>query len=421
MDRLRIQGGRPLEGEVVAAGAKNAALPILAAALLTDEPLVLARVPRLKDVETMLRLLQYLGAEHEWRPDGTLWIRMAGEESSTAPYDLVKTMRASVLVLGPLAARRGVARVSLPGGCAIGARPVDLHLHALEALGAEISLDHGYVEARCGRRLRGGIVAFPAVTVTGTENALMAAVLARGTTEIRNAAREPEVVALAGALNAMGAKVEGAGTSLLRVQGVERLHGATLSVIPDRIEVGTYLIAGAITGGKVTVKGCVPDHLDALLAALAACGAGVERGADSVHVWGAGPLRPHDVATAPYPGFPTDLQAQFLALLTQAEGTATVTETIFENRFQHVLELQRMGARIEIAGSVARVHGPTRLQGAEVMSTDLRASACLVLAGLVAEGETVVHRVYHLDRGYEDLEGKIRALGGRISRIRGTV
>jgi UDP-N-acetylglucosamine 1-carboxyvinyltransferase len=418
MDRLRIRGGVPLEGEVVAAGAKNAALPILAASLLTDEPLLLRRVPRLNDVETMLRLLQYLGCEHEWREDGALRVRLAGEESSTAPYDLVKTMRASVLVLGPLVARRETARVSLPGGCAIGARPVDLHLQALGELGAEISLVHGYVEASRGGRLHGAFLDFPSVTVTGTENALMAAVLAEGETEIRNAAREPEVVALAEALRAMGARIEGAGTSVLRIEGMERLHGAEISIVPDRIEAGTYLVAGAITGGAVTVRGCVPDHMDALLGTLASCGAGVERGPDSVHVWRAGPLRAEDVATAPYPGFPTDLQAQFLALMTQAEGTSTVTETIFENRFQHVLELQRMGARVEISGSAARVHGPTPLQGAEVMSTDLRASACLVLAGLVAEGETMVHRIYHLDRGYEDLEGKLRSLGGRVVRIR---
>jgi UDP-N-acetylglucosamine 1-carboxyvinyltransferase len=417
MDKIRIQGGRTLEGKIEASGAKNAALPILASCLLTEEPLRLLRVPDLRDVGTMLQLLAHLGVEHEREPDGSLTVRWRGEDGSTAPYDLVKTMRASILVLGPALARRGRARVSLPGGCAIGARPVDLHLQAMEQLGAEVAIVHGYIEARCNH-LKGGTVEFPSVTVTGTENVLMAASLARGSTEIRNAACEPEVVALAEALRSMGAEIEGEGTPTITVQGVPQLHSSLVEIIPDRIEAGTYLVAGAITGGRVSVKGCRPEHMSALLERLEEAGIGVERSQEGVHVWRPGGLRPIEVDTAPYPGFPTDMQAQLMALMTQADGTSRITETIFENRFLHAVELQRMGAEIHLEGTTARIEGPRALQGAEVMATDLRASACLVLAGLAAAGETLVHRVYHLDRGYDGLDRKLRSLGAQVERLK---
>ena len=414
MDQLHIQGPCRLQGTIAASGAKNAALPALAASLLTDEPLILESVPAVADIRTMRRLLTHDGVASE-AVDGTLELRPSGDAADEAPYDLVKTMRASVLVLGPLLARRGHARVSLPGGCAIGVRPIDEHLSGLEALGARVELEEGYVEARADR-LRGGRYRFATPTVTGTENLMMAAALARGTTELENCAREPEVVDLANLLRAMGAEIEGAGTDSLRIAGVDRLRGARHRVIPDRIEGGTYLVAAAITGGDVTVENLDPAALKPLLEKLEECGAEVEIGDDRVRVRRPGPLKARDIVTAPHPGFPTDLQAQYMALMTQAEGPATICETVFENRFQHVPELARMGARIAVEGSYARVAGPTRLSGAKVMATDLRASACLVLAGLVAEHETVVARIYHLDRGYDRMELKLQALGASVER-----
>lgn len=418
MDILRIQGPSVLEGTIMASGAKNAALPILAASLLTDDPLTLANLPRVRDIRTMMALVGYLGVSAEELPDGRHILRTQHQGTpDVAPYELVKTMRASVLVLGPLLARRGHARVSLPGGCAIGVRPVDQHLAGLEALGATVDIDHGYIEARCGQ-LRGCRFRFEKRTVGGTENVLMAAVLARGTTVLENCAREPEIVDLARLLTAMGAQIEGAGEETIVIQGVERLHGAEHSVIPDRIEAGTYLIGAALTGGDVTVEGTHPADLLPLLEKLDEVGAWVETESGAIRVRRKGPLRACGIVTEPHPGFPTDLQAQYLALMTQATGTATISETVFENRFQHVPELCRMGAQVTIErGILARVHGPTRLKGASVMATDLRASACLVLAGLVAEGETQVHRIYHLDRGYERMEVKLARLGARVDRL----
>ncbi|MCB1007311.1 MAG: UDP-N-acetylglucosamine 1-carboxyvinyltransferase [Acidobacteria bacterium] len=416
MDQFRIVGPSRLVGRVGAGGAKNAALPALAASLLTDAPVELERVPRVRDVETMRRLLAHLGRPSEWR-GAELALLPAGEPSpDDAPYELVKTMRASVLVLGPLVARRGHGRVSLPGGCAIGVRPVDQHLAGLEALGAEVTLDHGYVDVRA-RQLVGGRFRFAMPTVTGTENLLMAAALARGETRLDNCAREPEVVDLARLLCAMGARVEGAGEESIVIEGVDALGGARHRVIPDRIEGGTYLIAAALTGGDVELEEVEPAELGPLLDLLRAVGAEVEAGASTVRVRRNGPLAPRDVVTAPHPGFPTDLQAQYMTLMTQAAGVATISETIFENRMQHVAELARMGADIRVDGNLARVHGPTPLAGATVMATDLRASASLVLAGLVAEGETRVDRIYHLDRGYEAMERKLNALGARVERL----
>jgi UDP-N-acetylglucosamine 1-carboxyvinyltransferase len=420
VDSFRIDGPQRLAGTVRAGGAKNAALPAMTAALLGDEPLRIAGVPRVRDVETMRKLLLHLGVESRWQ-EGELWLGPGpAAEPDLAPYELVKTMRASVLVLGPLTARRGHARVSLPGGCAIGVRPIDQHLAALAALGAEVRLEHGYVETRA-RRLVGTRFRFALPTVTGTENVMMAAALAEGVTELDNCACEPEVADLAALLNAMGARIAGAGTASIRIEGVDRLGGTAHAVIPDRIEGGTYLVGAAITGGDVTLTGTRPADLEALLAALERSGASVTRGDCSVRVVSAGPLRAHDVTTAPYPGFATDLQAQYVALMTQASGTATVSETVFENRMQHVAELARMGADIRLEGSTARVHGPTPLSGAHVMATDLRASACLVLAALAANGESIVDRIYHLDRGYESMETKLAALGARVERIRGSL
>jgi UDP-N-acetylglucosamine 1-carboxyvinyltransferase len=417
MDSFRITGPGRLQGSVSAGGAKNAALPALAAALLSEEPVELERPPRVRDIETLRRLLGHLGVSSAWS-GANLRLEPGGPASpDDAPYELVKTMRASVLVLGPLTARRGHARVSLPGGCAIGVRPIDQHLAGLEALGAEVRLEHGYVETRADR-LTGARFRFSVPTVTGTENVLMAATLARGTTVLDNCAREPEVVDLARLLTAMGARIVGAGTETITIEGVEALHGASHRVIPDRIEGGTYLIGAALTGGDVTLTDTRADDLAPLLEVLAACGASVETAPDRVRVARGGALRARDVVTAPHPGFPTDLQAQYLALMTQAEGVATVVETVFENRMQHVAELARMGADVRLEGRAARVHGPTRLSGARVMATDLRASACLVLAGLAAEGETTVDRIYHLDRGYESMEAKLGALGARVERIR---
>ena len=412
--RLEIDGGVPLRGSVAVSGAKNAALPALAAALLTEEPVRLTNVPGLVDVRTMGRLLETLGATVR-REGGELTARVARITSDVAPYDLVSTMRASVLVLGPLVARHGTARVALPGGCAIGVRPIDQHLKGLARLGAEIAIENGYVVARASR-LKGARIATDLVTVTGTENLMMAAALAEGTTVIENAAREPEIVDLAALLTSMGARIRGAGTTRVEIDGVPDLGGATHRIIPDRIEAGTLIVAGAITGGDVTVAHLVPDHLSALIAKLEECGVSLEVGAASVRV--RGPERPlgADVTTSPFPGFPTDMQAQLMTLLGLADGQSRVTETIFENRFMHVAELARMGARIETDGAIAVIRGVARYQGAPVMASDLRASAALVLAGLAAQGRTTVSRVYHLDRGYERLEVKLAALGARIER-----
>ncbi len=418
MDRFRITGPRRLVGTVAASGAKNAALPALAAALLADEPLVLRRVPRVRDIATMRRLLSYLGVDSHDR-DGAVRLLPATEGASCeAVYDMVKTMRASVLVLGALMGRRRRARVSLPGGCAIGVRPIDQHLKGLDALGAQIRLEHGYVTAET-RRLCGTHFRFDLQTVTGTENLLMAAALADGETVLANCACEPEVVDLANLLNAMGARIEGGGEATIRIQGVDQLGGAEHAVIGDRIEGGTYLVGAAMTGGDVTLTGAAPADLRPLLEVLAAAGADVSTDDAGIRVRREGPLTAHDVVTAPHPGFPTDLQAQYLALMTQAEGRSRVTETIFENRFQHVAELLRMGADISVDGRDAVVQGPRRLSGASVMATDLRASACLVIAGVAAGGETVVDRIYHLDRGYEGMETKLRALGACVERVAG--
>jgi UDP-N-acetylglucosamine 1-carboxyvinyltransferase len=435
VDAFLVQGGRRLEGRVRAAGAKNAALPALAAALVTSGEVALDDVPAVADIRTMRRLLSGMGVAIEGEASGTLRLRAASLSSTEAPYDLVRTMRASILVLGPLVSRFGEAWVSLPGGCAIGVRPVDLHLKALEAMGARIAVEKGYIHAhvsRLGRgagRLTGTTLRFPSVTVTGTENLLLAAVLARGTTRIENAAVEPEVSDLGRLLGSMGARIQGIGTSCLVVDGVDELSGTPPGrphrVLPDRIEAGTYLAAGLITGGDVTVEGARAGDLGEFLAALEAAGAGVERSApgggapDSVRVFSRGPLRGHDVVTAPHPGFPTDLQAQFMALATQAAGTSRIEERIFENRFLHAVELDRLGAAITIEGHTAFVKGPSRLEGAPVTASDLRASAALVLAGLVAEGETLVRRIYHLDRGYAAMEERLASLGAAVRRVQG--
>ncbi|MEK7362942.1 MAG: UDP-N-acetylglucosamine 1-carboxyvinyltransferase, partial [candidate division NC10 bacterium] len=413
--RLEIEGGVPLRGAVSASSAKNAALPALAAALLTTEPVVLENLPVLADVTTISQLLERLGAEFAVERDGATRVRVARVKSHEAPYELVSTMRASVLVLGPLLARTGVARVALPGGCAIGLRPIDLHLKGLQRLGADIGIENGYVEARSSR-LKGCRITLDLVTVTGTENLMMAAALAEGTTVIENAAREPEVVDLARLLQAMGAAIEGAGTERVEIVGVSELGGCRHRIIPDRIETGTLLVAGAITGGDVTVTNAVPRHLSALLAKLEEAGAVLDVGEDRIRCRGPERPRPADVITSPFPGFPTDMQAQLMTLLGLADGLSRITETIFENRFMHAAELNRMGARIEIDGATALVRGVPHYQGAPVMATDLRASASLVLAGLAARGRTEVSRVYHLDRGYERLEAKLQALGGRVRR-----
>ncbi len=412
--RLEIEGGRPLRGTVRVGAAKNAALPALAAALLTAEPVVLTNAPDLADVRTMRRLLETLGATVAPEANG-LRTRVERVTNDLAPYELVSTMRASVLVLGPLVARHGSARVALPGGCAIGVRPIDQHLKGLARLGAEVSIENGYVIAKASR-LKGARITTDLVTVTGTENLMMAAVLAEGTTVIENAAREPEVGDLARLLTAMGARIHGAGTARLEIEGVPELAGATHRIVADRIEAGTLVVAGAITRGDVTVTDLVPDHLSALLAKLEELGVALEVGASSVRVRGPERPRPADVTTSPFPGFPTDMQAQVMALLGLADGQSRVTETIFENRFMHVAELARMGARISTDGAVAVVRGVPCYQGAPVMASDLRASAALVLAGLAARGRTVVSRVYHLDRGYERLEAKLGTLGARVVR-----
>lgn len=418
MDKFLIEGGTPLEGEVSVSGAKNSALPALAACLLTSEPVTLRRIPRVRDIRTMVKLLAHAGAAVEENGSGRVCVEASDIRNPEAPYDLVKTMRASSLVLGPLVARTGRSRVSLPGGCAIGARPINLHVAGLERLGAVIRQSHGYIEAEAPDGLRGGAIHFDRITVTGTEDILMAAVLASGETVIENAAREPEVVDLADLLTKMGAQIEGAGTSRIRVRGVSRLHGADHTIIPDRIEAGTFLIAGAITGGDILVSGCQPDHLGALVQKLRQAGADIAAPeADVLRIRRAGHLKAVDVTTEEYPGFATDLQAQYMALMTQGEGISFITETIFENRFMHASELLRMGANIRLEGRQAIVAGPTRLSGAGVIASDLRASASLVLAALVARGETVVDRVYHIDRGYEKIEEKLARLGAVIRRV----
>jgi UDP-N-acetylglucosamine 1-carboxyvinyltransferase len=415
MEKFHIVGPTRLAGRVAASGAKNAALPALTATLLTDETVTLRRVPGVRDIRTLLKLLEHLGMESR-EEDGAVRLRRERPNPQhDAPYDLVKTMRASVLVLGPLLAKEGHARVSLPGGCAIGVRPIDQHLKALTALGAEVTLSHGYVETRAAR-LTGTRFRFDMPTVTGTENVLMAASLARGTTVLENCAREPEIVDLANLLNAMGAKISGAGEATIVIDGVDGLGSAEHTIIPDRIESGTYLIGAALTGGNVLLEDANAADLAPLLDKLAEVGAAVDVEADGIRVRAERGIAARDLETAPHPGFPTDLQAQYMTLMTCAYGVSTISETIFENRFQHAPELARMGADIRVDGGRAHVHGPTRLTGAGVMATDLRASACLVLAGIAAEGETVVDRIYHLDRGYEQMELKLQRLGARVAR-----
>ena len=421
MDQFKIQGGRRLEGTIAISGAKNAALPAMTMALLTGEPITLTNVPNVRDIVTMSRLLEHTNAEvrrSESDPH-SLTIQARDIRHAEAPYDLVKTMRASILTLGPLVARSGYARVSLPGGCAIGARPVDLHIRALEQMGVEISLDHGYIEARCSR-LRGAEILFEKITVTGTENIMGAATLAEGETVLMNAAREPEVTDCADLLNRMGARIEGAGTPTIRIRGVASLGGATHRVIPDRIEAGTLLAAAAITASDLLLTGCEPAHLTAVINELESCGVEIRAvGADQLRARADGPLRPMSITTEEYPGFPTDMQAQFMALATQARGTSTIAEAIFENRFLHAGEMARMGADISISGNEAIVHGPTPLVGARVIASDLRASASLVLAALAASNTTWIDRVYHLDRGYERIEVKLSAVGACIERVTG--
>jgi UDP-N-acetylglucosamine 1-carboxyvinyltransferase len=415
MDKLIIEGGVPLAGEVRISGAKNAALPLLCAGILSAEPLQLANVPDLRDITTMLKLLGQMGIAVVRDDAGRVTVDAAGLNQPLAPYEMVKTMRASILVLGPLVARGGEARVSLPGGCAIGLRPVDQHIKALQAMGATIDIDHGYIQARASR-LKGARIVMDLVTVTGTENVMMAAALAAGETAIENAAHEPEVVDLAQCLNAMGARVSGAGTDVIRIEGVERLHGASHTVMPDRIETGTFLAAVAATGGRVRLHGTRADILGAVIEKLREAGADIRTGSNWIELGMQVAPRAVGVRTAPYPGFPTDMQAQFMALNTIAQGTALVTETIFENRFMHVQELRRLGALIDVEGNAAVVKGVDHLDGAAVMATDLRASASLVIAGLIARGVTTIDRVYHLDRGYEAIEKKLSVLGARIRR-----
>ena len=414
MDKLVIEGGAPLGGEVRVSGAKNAALPILCASLLTPEPLTLANVPSLNDVRTMRSLLGQMGVSAE-QDDGALTLSAANIEWPLAPYELVKTMRASILALGPLIARCGEARVSLPGGCAIGLRPVDQHVKGLQAMGVEIDLDHGYIDAKA-KRLTGAQFLFEVVTVTGTENLMMAATLAEGVTLLENAAREPEVVDLAECLNAMGARITGAGSDRIVIEGVEELHGATHAIMPDRIETGTYLAAATAAGGEIALRSARADTLQAVLEKLAEAGAQIDCDDSTIRLARRGTLKSVSLRTAPYPGFPTDMQAQLMALMSVSDNTSVITETIFENRMMHVQELKRLGADIEVESNTAIVKGVPRLTAATVMATDLRASACLVIAGLIAEGRTTIDRIYHLDRGYERIEDKLSALGARIRR-----
>jgi UDP-N-acetylglucosamine 1-carboxyvinyltransferase len=419
MDKFVIRGGNPLLGTIKVSGAKNSALPCMAAAILTEDEIILENIPQVRDIETERKLLASMGAEVELgygRAQHRTRIKCGVLSDPVAKYEIVKTMRASSLVLGPLIARTGMARVAMPGGCAIGGRPIDLHIKGLEAMGAVITQEHGYLEARTDR-LKGAHIVFDKITVTGTEDLLMAAVLAEGETLFENCAREPEVTDLAALLNAMGAKIEGAGTGTIRVKGVAKLHGAKHRINPDRIEAGTFLIAGAITGGDLNIDCCEPKHLGSVIAKLEECGVKLEVGKDNVRVHSGGSLTANDMSTEEYPGFPTDMQAQFMALMTQAEGTSVVTENIFENRFMHVGELNRMGANITISGRSATVRGKTPLQSAAVMCSDLRASAALVLGALVADGETILDRVYHMDRGYEHIEEKLRGVGAQIRRM----
>jgi len=415
MQKLKIRGGKALNGSVRISGAKNAALPIISAALLSAEPLALTNVPQLNDIGTMVKLLAQMGVVAE-RKGESLTLSAASIVEKVAPYEMVKTMRASILVLGPLLARFGHAKVSLPGGCAIGARPVDLHIKGLEAMGATITIEAGYILASA-TKLKGARILMETVTVTGTENLMMAACLADGTTVLENAAREPEVVDLARCLIAMGAKISGHGTDKISIVGVDRLHGASYAVMPDRIETGTFLAAVAATGGDVTLTNAAPDTLDAVIDRLRDSGATITATADTLRIVANKRPAPISLKTAPYPAFPTDMQAQFIALNCIASGTAVVTETIFENRFMHVQELVRLGAKIDIEGNTAIVHGVAKLTGASVMATDLRASACLVIAGLVAEGDTIIDRIYHLDRGYDHIEAKLTAIGAQIERV----
>jgi UDP-N-acetylglucosamine 1-carboxyvinyltransferase len=419
LDKLIIEGGVPLRGEVVISGAKNAALPILCAGLLAETPLVLTGVPELRDVASTLKLLDTMGVK-VGKDNDRVTLDASDVASFEATYEMVKTMRASILVLGPLLARFGTARVSLPGGCAIGSRPVDLHIKGLQAMGAAMHITHGYIQASTlhlpNRRLQGATYYMDMVTVTGTENLMMAAALAQGTTVLENAAKEPEVVDLAECLNKMGAKISGAGTDTITIEGVERLTGAEHHIVCDRIEAGTYMVAAAMTGGEVTLKNARPDLLEAVIEKLREAGAEISSDPNSITVRSNGQLKAINIRTAPHPAFPTDMQAQFMAMNTIADGVSTVVETIFENRFMHVQELQRMGANIEVQGNTAVVKGISALEGANVMATDLRASAGLVLAGLVADGETVIDRIYHLDRGYERLEEKLNQLGAKVRR-----
>ena len=417
MDKLLIQGGVPLSGDIAISGAKNAALPILCACLLTDEPLRLRNLPQLNDISTMLRLIGQMGVTVTMDGNDGLILDARGLNNPLAPYDMVKTMRASILVLGPLLARCGEARVSLPGGCAIGARPVDQHIKGLQAMGAEIHVEQGYIQAKA-TRLKGARIFTDMVTVTGTENLMMAAVLAEGETVLENAAREPEVVDLANCLIAMGARISGAGTDRIVINGLDRLHGATHSIMPDRIETGTYLCAAAATGGEVRLTQTACDYLDAVIDKLREAGCEVACGSNEITLKAPARLKAVSLRTEPYPAFPTDMQAQFMAINCVAEGTAVIRETIFENRFMHAVELIRLGANIRIDGNNAVVTGVPRLDGATVMATDLRASASLVIAGLVAQGETLIERIYHLDRGYERIEEKLSRLGAKVRRVK---
>jgi UDP-N-acetylglucosamine 1-carboxyvinyltransferase len=424
MDKIRIQGPCRLEGRVRISGAKNAVLPEMAALLMIEGPAVLRNVPAVRDVATMIRVLQHLGLEDLALKDGVLSAGAGEPVEPEAPYGLVRTMRASILVLGPLLARLGRAKVSLPGGCAIGARPIDLHIEALRRMGAEIAIEHGYVLAAC-RRLRGAEIAFERKTVTGTENVMMAAALAEGRTVLRNCALEPEIPDLAAFLNTCGARISGAGTETIVIDGVSHLRGGEHTTIPDRIEAGTFLMAAAATGSRVTIEDCEPEHLGAALDTLGLCGvelhthpSGADGRGGSIEVRAEGPIEAANLVTLPYPAFPTDLQAQYMALMTAASGVSMITETVFENRFMHVGELRRMGAQIMVDGQTAVVSGPTPLSGAPVMASDLRASACLIVAGLRASGETIIDRAYHIDRGYEAVETKFQQLGARIERIR---
>lgn len=417
MQKIIIKGGKPLKGKVEISGAKNAALPIMAATILTEEKNTIRNIPQLKDIDTFDQLLTTLGAKVVKESKNRMSVDSSKINCYEAPYELVKTMRASFLIIGPLLARFGMAKVSLPGGCAIGARPINLHLKGFESMGAKIKIENGYVVAKA-KRMKGARIHFDKSTVTGTENLMLAAVIAKGKTSIENAAREPEIVNLADVLNQMGARVKGAGTDIINIDGVNRLKGFDESIIPDRIETGTFMIAAAITGGKVEIINCIPEHVDALFIKLQAAGAKIVAKDNSLLVKGNKSIKPVNLITSPYPGFPTDMQAQFMALMVLARGASIISETVFENRFMHVAELRRMGADIDIEGHTAMIRGVKNLSGASVMATDLRASASLILAGLASKGKTTISRIYHLDRGYERIEKKFSALGASIKRIK---